>query len=52
MKAIKNRKAMFEYHIEHKLEAGIVLRGTEIKSIRAGKINFKDSFAKIKDGEC
>ena len=38
--------------IEDKIEAGIVLYGTEIKSIRAGKVNLKDSYAGFKDGEC
>lgn len=47
----KNRKAYYDYFIEETYEAGIVLKGTEIKSIRAGKVNLKDSFAKIKDGE-
>jgi len=52
MKVIKNRRALHEYHIEQRFEAGISLRGTEIKSIRAGQVNFKDSFARIKDGDC
>jgi SsrA-binding protein len=52
MKSIKNRKAEHEYYIIQTLEAGIVLTGTEIKSIRAGKVNFKDSYAKIENGEC
>ncbi|PKN73580.1 MAG: SsrA-binding protein [Candidatus Cloacimonetes bacterium HGW-Cloacimonetes-3] len=52
MKSIKNRRAMHEYFIIQKYEAGISLTGTEIKSIRAGMVNFKDSFAKIDDGEC
>jgi len=52
MKSIKNRKALHEYHILQHFEAGISLTGTEIKSIRAGQINFKDSYAKISDGEC
>jgi len=52
MKSIKNRKAEHEYYIVQTLEAGIVLTGTEIKSIRAGKVNFKDSYAKIENGEC
>lgn len=47
----KNRKATFEYFIEEKYEAGIVLVGTEVKSIRQGKLNIKDSYAAIKDGE-
>lgn len=48
---IKNRKANFDYEIEDKIEAGIVLTGTEIKSIREGKANLKDSYAIIKKGE-
>ncbi|PKN80685.1 MAG: SsrA-binding protein [Candidatus Cloacimonetes bacterium HGW-Cloacimonetes-1] len=52
MKSIKNRKALHEYFVIQQFEAGIVLRGTEIKSIRAGQINFKDSYAKIENGEC
>jgi len=43
---------MHEYFIIQKYEAGISLKGTEIKSIRAGMVNFKDSFAKIEDGQC
>lgn len=47
----KNRKATFEYFIEEKYEAGIVLVGTEVKSIRQGKLNIKDSYADIKNSE-
>jgi len=46
-----NRKAFYEYFIEDKFEAGIVLFGTEVKSIRAGKMNLKDSYVQIKDSE-
>jgi len=46
-----NRKAYHEYFIEEKFEAGIVLTGTEVKSIRAGKMNLKDSYVQIKEGE-
>lgn len=46
-----NRKAFHEYTIFDKFVAGIVLTGTEIKSIRKGAVNLKDSFAKIEDGE-
>lgn len=46
-----NKKAFFEYLIFDKYQAGIVLTGTEIKSIRMGNINLKDSFVKILDGE-
>ena len=48
----KNPTAYHNYIIENKLEAGIVLYGTEIKSIRAGKVNLKDCYASIRDGEC
>ncbi len=47
----KNKKAYHDYFIEEKMEAGIVLTGTEIKSIRAGKANLQDSFATIRNGE-
>ena len=46
-----NRRARHEYSIEDSLEAGIVLSGTEIKSIRAGKVNLADAFARIEKGE-
>jgi len=46
-----NRKAYHDYHIEESLEAGIELKGTEIKSLREGKANLKDSYAIIKAGE-
>ena len=46
-----NRKAHHDYFILEKLEAGIELFGTEVKSIRAGQVNLKDSFCTIKDGE-
>lgn len=48
---ILNRKAKHDYFIEEEIEAGIVLTGTEIKSIRNGKANIKDSYAIIKNGE-
>lgn len=48
----KNPVAYHNYTIENKLETGIVLTGTEIKSIRSGKVNLKDSYAIIKNGEC
>ena len=48
---IINRKAKFDYFIEDEYEAGIVLTGTEIKSIRKGSANLKDSYAIIKNGE-
>ena len=46
-----NRRARHEYSIEDSMEAGIVLSGTEIKSIRAGKVNLADSFARIDKDE-
>jgi SsrA-binding protein len=47
----QNKKAYHDYFIEETYEAGIVLQGTEIKSIRAGKCNLKDSYARIQNGE-
>lgn len=46
-----NKKARHDFFIEEVYEAGIVLTGTEIKSIRKGKVNLKDSYAKVEDGE-
>ncbi len=46
-----NRKAFHDYFILEKLEAGIALLGTEVKSIREGRINLKDSYALVRDGE-
>ena len=46
-----NRKAFHDYSIEDKLEAGIVLRGTEVKSLREGKVNLRDSYASVEHGE-
>jgi SsrA-binding protein len=46
-----NRKARHDYEIVETYEAGIVLKGTEVKSLREGRANLKDSYAKIKDGE-
>ncbi len=46
-----NRKARHDYAIEDKFEAGMALRGTEVKSLRLGRCNLKDSYAKIKNGE-
>ena len=48
---ILNRKARYDYEIEDTYEAGIVLTGTEIKSIREGKVNIKDSYAIIRNNE-
>lgn len=46
-----NRKARHDYHILEVYEAGIELKGTEVKSVRAGKVNLKDSYAAIQNGE-
>jgi SsrA-binding protein len=48
---IRNRKAWHDYHIELKVECGIVLLGTEVKSIRAGQAKLDESYARIHDGE-
>lgn len=46
-----NKRAFFEYHIEERLEAGLVLVGTEVKSLRDGKANLADAFVLVRDGE-
>ena len=51
MKIFKNRKARHNYFFIQELEAGIALKGSEIKSIRVGKLSFKDSFASVEAGE-
>lgn len=48
---INNRAAFHEYHILDKYEAGVVLQGTEVKSVMAGKIQLKESYVSIRDGE-
>lgn len=48
---IKNRKASFEYELLERFTAGIVLTGTEVKSVRAGKVSFVDSFCILSNGE-
>lgn len=48
---IRNRKATYDYFVEETYEAGIVLKGTEIKSIRQGRANLQDSYAIIRNGE-
>jgi len=48
---IKNKKANFDYFIDEEIECGIVLKGTEIKSIRKGQANIKDSYAIIRNNE-
>lgn len=47
----RNRRARRDYHIEDTLEAGLVLEGTEVKSLRQGKADLKDSYAAYRDGE-
>lgn len=47
----ENRKAFFDYAILETYQAGIVLKGTEVKSIRMGRVNLKDSFARVDKGE-
>ena len=49
---VKNKRAYFEYHVLESLRAGIVLRGTEIKSIREGKVNLSDAYCMVEGGEC
>ncbi len=48
---VTNRKAYHDYFIEEKFEAGIVLLGTEVKSLRHGRVNLQDSYAAVRDGE-
>ena len=50
-KIADNRKAFHDYFVLERFEAGIELAGTEVKSIRAGQVNLKDSFCTVKDGE-
>jgi SsrA-binding protein len=47
----ENRRARFDYHIEDKFEAGIALRGTEVKSLRAGEASIAESYAEVREGE-
>ena len=47
----ENRKAMHDYHLLETFEAGIVLQGTEVKSIREGRVNLRDSYARVEGGE-
>lgn len=47
----RNRRARYDYHIEDVLEAGLVLTGTEVKSLRAGRASLADGFGQISDGE-
>ena len=48
---IQNKRAFYEYHITDKFEAGMVLKGTEVKSLREGNVGIVDSFAKVEGGE-
>ena len=47
----ENRKAFHDYHLLQTFEAGMVLLGTEVKAIREGRVNLRDSFARVEDGE-
>ncbi len=47
----KNKKAFHDYFIDQTMEAGMVLSGPEVKSVRAGKVNLKDGYARVKNGE-
>src|SRR5580692_1726607 len=47
----ENRKAYHDYHLLETFEAGVVLLGTEVKAIREGRVNLRDSFARVEDGE-
>ena len=47
----QNRKARYNYHFDDVFEAGMVLKGTEVKSLRQGRVNLKDAYARIKQGE-
>lgn len=49
--SIQNRKAFHDYSIDEKFDAGLVLQGTEVKSLRQGKASFTDAFAFVRDGE-
>lgn len=48
---INNRQAFFEFHIHDKYEAGVALKGTEVKSVMSGRIQLKDSYVSVRDGE-
>ncbi|HJL40402.1 MAG TPA: SsrA-binding protein SmpB [Myxococcales bacterium LLY-WYZ-16_1] len=47
----KNRKALFDYEVLDTVEVGLVLKGTEVKSLRDGKLQFRDAYASVHDGE-
>ncbi|MFN8522052.1 MAG: SsrA-binding protein SmpB [Chloroflexota bacterium] len=46
-----NRRAYHDYHVLHSVEAGVVLTGTEIKSVREGRVNLRDGYARVQNGE-
>jgi SsrA-binding protein len=46
-----NKRARFDYHISETLEAGLVLQGTEVKSLREGRVNLQDAYADVQEGE-
>ena len=48
---VENRRARFEYHILESFEAGLVLTGTEVKSMRAGGVSLSEAYARFRDGE-
>jgi SsrA-binding protein len=48
---VSNRSAFYEYHISDKYEAGIVLTGTEVKSVMGGRVQLKESYVAVRDGE-
>jgi SsrA-binding protein len=50
-KEIRNRRAFYEYHVLEKVEAGLALIGSEVKSLRDGKVNLAESYARLEDGE-
>jgi SsrA-binding protein len=47
----ENRKARHDYHLLETIEAGLALLGTEVKAVREGRVNLRDSYARVKDGE-
>ncbi|MBI4582739.1 MAG: SsrA-binding protein SmpB [Planctomycetes bacterium] len=51
VREIRNKRAYFDYHVLEKVEAGIVLRGTEVKSIREGNVSLQECYARIDGGE-
>ena len=51
MSIAENRRARFDYHIEERFEAGMVLQGWEIKAVRAGQVQLTDGYVMIRDGE-